>query len=727
MSSSAASSSSNENNNNNSSSTDSVPQRVKIQENESGSDDHQEASYRSSSSSSPKVIKEDKKNNKKNNNHQDACSTSSSSFAFSSVTKSSPNANKSSLASSSKKSSNNNNNNHYKQKQNNGKIKFTAPLGRDPEKARRVLIEASDDALGVHRRTFVRRATMVIKLIVFVAFAATLAYLAQQIGSLSDLVSWLLSDAYSVRAIADGKPIQAGSVVSFTDGGVQQGHGPIVGVAVTALPCDPEPTASRLSYRTYFTNGNSTSSAIVSASATKNVVTYWMVDSSISDDNNNQHSASVDTSGENAGAAAHIALAGVGSSTLNGGSYTKSPFIVIAGAASGSSSVYLHLIGNPIAPSSSTTKSTVLASFFSVTSSTTDRSTAFAVSVVPPSSSSSTVDEVAVVGYVCGDDLCCIDLISWSTGAVLSGTDGPRIALPRCPTHAVHFPSTTSAAPNVSHVILPTVPVIVLTVNVTASSVKIGQILNLPITFAGSTTAMQAGNSTSAQIRVTTIPPPHSKKSVLISIALFDTFQVFQLFPSSSSGSNNNGNNKIFFINTQSATVRTRGLAGPVSLSGFVFSSTSSIASIYFREANNFQFMIQLSFINIGQASVPRMLPTVGGAEIEFLWSSDVWRHTMLVLRESPKYCGLRSVEWQGGLNFAGIAASTVQAGQSLDVLVGGMVRIFSNLIPGSGYSVGVNGSLVLEDDPLALQTGSERGIVGTAFSTTEMYLIPPR
>lgn len=642
-----------------------------------------------------------------------------SSSTFFAGSKASDNANRSKMTRSASSSS-----------QNNGTtIKFDAPLGRDPEKARRVLLEASDDALGVHRRAFVRRMTMCIKIVIFLAFAVTLAYLAQQITSISDLVSSQLSDAAYVRAVADGKPIQAGAVVSFTTGGVQQGHGPSVGVAVTALPCDPEPSATRATFRVFFTTGNSTSSAVIAAAATTSTLTYWMVDSSISDDNNNQLNVSLNTTGEKPAAAAHVALAAVGSSSFNGGHYARSPFMIVTGASSGSSSVYLHLVLSPPSPSAAatTTRSTVLAPYFSVTSSTTDRSTAFLVSIFS-STSATTVDEVAVVGYICGNDLCCIDLVSWSTGEVLSGSSGPRLNIPRCPSHAVHFPSiNSSSSPELSHVILPTLPVIVLTINVTARSVTTSQVMKLPIAFSGRSSSTQIGSNTanSLRVRVTSIPPPHNKASVLLAVALFDTVQVFQILPATTTSSSTAS---IFFIPTLYSTASTAGLSGPISLSGFVFSSTSSWASIYFRDANQLQYLTQVSFlVSGGETSIPRLLPTVGGAEIEFLWHSKVWRHTMVVVRESPKFCGLRSVEWQGGINFAGIAASTVQAGQSVDVYTGGVVRVFAGLAPGGRYSVGVNGSLVLNHDPLALRSGAEYDVVGKAFSKTEMYVFPSR
>merc|ERR1712000_516871 len=134
---------------------------------------------------------------------------------------------------------------------------------------------------------------------------------------------------------------------------------------------------------------------------------------------------------------------------------------------------------------------------------------------------------------------------------------------------------------------------------------------------------MQIGNSTSSQIRVTSIPPPHNKKSVLVSVALHDEIQVFQLLPATSSSGT-----RTFLVPSLFATIPV-GLPGPISLSGFVFSTTNSWASVYFRDANKFQYMFQLSFLSApSDISIPRRLPSVGGAHIEALWLSEVWRHT---------------------------------------------------------------------------------------------------
>ena len=99
----------------------------------------------------------------------------------------------------------------------------------------------------------------------------------------------------------------------------------------------------------------------------------------------------------------------------------------------------------------------------------------------------------------------------------------------------------------------------------------------------------------------------------------------------------------------------------------------------------------------------------------------------MIVIRESPRFCGLRSVEWQGGLTLGGVAGSTVQAGQTVDVYTGGVVRIFAGLVPGGRYGVGVNGSLVAVHDPMVLRTSSAYDVIGKALSTTEMFLYPTR
>ena len=569
---------------------------------------------------------------------------------------------------------------------------FDPPLGRDAARARRALLAASDDALGVHRRSFVRRLTLFFTVVILLAFAATLVYLAHQTNGIAGLVSTRLDDVSMVRALADGKPVSAGAVVSFTASGVQQGFGPAVGDAVSSLPCDG---ARRVHF---IGNASLVSVAVLSPS----LLAYWMVNSSLGHTivaNATINTTAADAPSPSVAAiAAHVAIAGIG--------HASGPLLVLTGAARGGSSVSLHVV--PGGVGGGAVRSRQLAPFFTSSSASPDlgdRGSGF-FAALPGATAG------VVVGYPCGDGVCCVDALSWA-GDLLA--TGPRLDIPRCPSHVVLHED--------SLLVLPTLPVIVIAVNATGASMRLSQVLRLPASLRA------VGNSSSDRVRVAAIPTTHAKRSVLIAVALHDTVLVYQALVTrvsagASSSSSSSSSSSVVLVPQLYATLRT-GLAGPLLLDGLVFAATESWATVILRDANELHYAMQVSFVvSGGDASPAMLLPHIGASGVEFVWRSDVWRHTMLLVRDSTSRCSLRSVDWQGGLAFAGVAANTVAAGGAVDVLTGGIVRVFAGLLPGAVYAVGVNGTVVQMHDPLALTSSRSRAI-GRALSATELFLFP--
>ncbi len=278
--------------------------------------------------------------------------------------------------------------------------------------------------------------------------------------------------------------------------------------------------------------------------------------------------------------------------------------------------------------------------------------------------------------------------------------------------------------------VLPTLPVLSLTVNVTNSSILFTQTIKLPVGLRASESSA-AGNSSDSRVRVTTIPAAHTRSSVLVAVALKNQLLVFQLKPSTSSsiGSSSPSTTTVFVPVLHSRIPSD--LVAPLQLSGFAFSAGNSWASLHFADGNGLHYMTQVDFASAGAtageaSSAPSALPALGAVDMEHVWLAEQWRSTMSVVRDSDRLCTLHSIEWQGGVRYAGIAGGSAEAGQSVDIFTGGLLRVFANLIPGAEYSVGVNGTIVPFTDPLST-AASRSAIIGRANSRSELFLFPAR